>query len=183
MHRMYDEWREEEKKIQEKRQEEAELREEDDMEMDGKGQMQWKADINADGKTGKNKKKKDGDSSNGSSPSTTPTLLDSSPLMPPAPALRGSSPLGNSSSRLPDVTLASPTTSSDSSEGDHTEQPSSSTSRKQRPPKILTHSPTTDNPELSAFSFEFELPTSSPRSDSFDPIPTLPPASPRRRSS
>lgn len=133
-------------------------------------------------KLGKNKKKKDGDSSNGSSPSTTPTLLDSSPLMPPAPALRGSSPLGTSNSRLPDVTLASPTTSSDSSEGDHAEQPSSSTSRKQRPPKILTHSPTTDNPELSAFSFEFELPTSSPRSDSFDPIPTLPPASPRRRS-
>lgn len=58
MHRMYDEWREEEKKIQEKRQEAAELREEDDMEMDGEGQMQWKSDINTDGKTGKNKKKK-----------------------------------------------------------------------------------------------------------------------------
>ncbi|TGO10567.1 hypothetical protein BTUL_0131g00060 [Botrytis tulipae] len=58
MHRMYDEWREEERKIQEKRQEAAELREEDDMEMDGEGQMQWKSDINTDGKTGKNKKKK-----------------------------------------------------------------------------------------------------------------------------
>jgi hypothetical protein len=140
-------------------------------------------------KLGKNKKKKDGDSSNGSSPSTTPNMLDSSPLMPPAPALLGSSPLSNSTSKLPDINLnlnlASPTTSSDSSEGDHIEQPASTgTSRKQRPPKILTHSPTTNNsnPELSAFSFEFELPTSSPRSDSFDPIPSLPPASPRRRS-
>ncbi|QSZ36911.1 hypothetical protein DSL72_009001 [Monilinia vaccinii-corymbosi] len=57
MHRMYDEWREEEKKIQQRRQEEAELREEDDMEMDGDGQMQWKSDITALGNTEKNKKK------------------------------------------------------------------------------------------------------------------------------
>lgn len=58
MHRMYDEWREEEKKIREKRQEEAELREEDDMEMDAEGQMQWKSEINTNGKTGKNSNKK-----------------------------------------------------------------------------------------------------------------------------
>lgn len=132
---------------------------------------------------GKGKKRKDGESSSGSSPSTTPNLLDNSPLLPSA--LLGSSPLGKAVSKLPEVD--SPTTSdSMSSEGSDSPHTHPTTPKKGKPPMILTHSPDSDSnsnsqPELSAFSFEFELPTSSPRSDSFDPIPTLP-TSPRRRS-
>jgi hypothetical protein len=124
-------------------------------------------------KLGKGKKRKDGESSSGSSPSTTPNLLDSSPLMPPM----GSSPLGKAVSKLPEID--SPTTS-DSMSSEDPDSPHPTTPKKGKPPMILTHSPDSQ-PELSAFSFEFELPTSSPRSDSFDPIPTLP-TSPRRRS-
>jgi hypothetical protein len=60
MHRMYDEWREEEKRIQEKRQEAMELAEEEEMDEDG--QVKWKVDIEtsqgAKKKKGKGKKKK-----------------------------------------------------------------------------------------------------------------------------
>ena len=128
-------------------------------------------------KLGKGKKRKDGESSTGSSPSTTPNLLDTSPLMPSL----GSSPLGKAVTKLPEID--SPTTSDSISSEDQDQDPVSphpTTPKKGKPPMILTHSPDSQ-PELSAFSFEFELPTSSPRSDSFDPIPTLP-TSPRRRS-
>ena len=60
MHRMYDEWREQDKKIKEKREEAAELAEEEAMDEDG--QMKWKVDIEAESgaskKKGKGKKKK-----------------------------------------------------------------------------------------------------------------------------
>jgi hypothetical protein len=139
-------------------------------------------------KLGKGKKKKDGETSSGtSSPSTTPNLLDKSPLMPSLGlgSGSGSSPLGKAVTKLPlpPHDLDSPTTS-DSMSSEDPESPAnpSTPGKKGKPPMILTHSPDTDaHPEISAFSFEFELPTSSPRSDSFDPIPTLP-TSPRRRS-
>lgn len=65
MHRMYDEWREEEKRIQEKKMEALELAEEDEMAEDEDGQMKWKVDLVAaqastagkKGKKGKGKKK------------------------------------------------------------------------------------------------------------------------------
>ncbi|KAH8599915.1 hypothetical protein B0O99DRAFT_503851 [Bisporella sp. PMI_857] len=60
MHKMYDEWREQDKRIKEKRQEALELAEEEAMDEDG--QVKWKADIeptSRNGKTkGKGKKKK-----------------------------------------------------------------------------------------------------------------------------
>lgn len=65
MHRMYAEWREEEKKIQERKMEEAEQREEDEMAEDENGNVRWKADLeDGNGATslkknkGKGKKKK-----------------------------------------------------------------------------------------------------------------------------
>jgi hypothetical protein len=65
MHRMYDEWREQDRKIKEKREEALELAEEEAMDEDG--QVRWKVDIDAqnpsgggkkNGKKGKGKKKK-----------------------------------------------------------------------------------------------------------------------------
>lgn len=53
MHRMYDEWRAEEAKIQEKRQEALELA--DEMEQDEDGQVKWKVDLAS--QDGKKKKK------------------------------------------------------------------------------------------------------------------------------
>jgi hypothetical protein len=130
-------------------------------------------------KLGKNKKRRDGTAS------PSPNLsVDNSPLP-------GSSPLMNSSPQLPEVALvspvmSSPTASSESSEGDAVEPtavPPFAGGKRPRPPMILTHSPEQAlNTEGRPFSFEFELPTSSPRSDAFDPIPSLPPSSPRKRS-
>ncbi|KAG9243038.1 hypothetical protein BJ878DRAFT_535489 [Calycina marina] len=54
MHRMYKEWREQDVKIKEKREEAAELKEEETMDSDG--QMKWKIDINKE-KSGKKCKK------------------------------------------------------------------------------------------------------------------------------
>jgi hypothetical protein len=56
MHRMYDEWRQEEARIQEKRQEELELAEEEEMDEDG--QVKWKVDVEKSGKKKKGKKRK-----------------------------------------------------------------------------------------------------------------------------
>ncbi len=55
MHRMYDEWRAQEARIQEKKQEAMELAEEEGMDEDG--QVKWKVDIEKSGK-GKSKKGK-----------------------------------------------------------------------------------------------------------------------------
>ncbi|KAK0123746.1 hypothetical protein ONS95_008753 [Cadophora gregata] len=62
MHRMYDEWRAEEARIQEKRMEARELAEEDEMDSDGEGQVRWKvpdtsAGVGAAAGGKKNKKK------------------------------------------------------------------------------------------------------------------------------
>jgi hypothetical protein len=58
MHRMYNEWREQDKRIKEKREEEMELAEEEAEDEDG--QVKWKVDIEAKAgkKKGKGKKKK-----------------------------------------------------------------------------------------------------------------------------
>jgi len=58
MHRMYDEWREQDKRIKEKREEALELAEEEAMDEDG--QVKWKVDIeqSTGKKKGKGKKKK-----------------------------------------------------------------------------------------------------------------------------
>lgn len=116
-------------------------------------------------------------SSTGSSPSfsSSPKNDPSSPLLPYAktPDLR-KSPLAAPSSPV----LASPVSSGESS------SPTTETTRKARPPKITTSesSPVVPEPRSPGFAFEFELPTMSPRSDTFDPTPTPTPASPRRNS-
>jgi hypothetical protein len=56
MHKMYDEWRAEEARIQEKKQEAMELAEEEEMDEDG--QVKWKVDVQKAGKNKKGKKKK-----------------------------------------------------------------------------------------------------------------------------
>jgi hypothetical protein len=56
MHRMYDEWRVQEARIREKREEALELAEEE--EMDGDGQVKWKVDVEKVGKGKKGKKRK-----------------------------------------------------------------------------------------------------------------------------
>jgi hypothetical protein len=68
MHRMYDEWREQDRKIREKREEALELAEEEAMDEDG--QVKWKVDIVAGngkkkGKKGKGKKKVRGEVDDG----------------------------------------------------------------------------------------------------------------------
>lgn len=64
MHRMYDEWREEDRKIKEKRMEAMELAEAEELDEEN-GQVVWKADLEAaklqqNGTAGKKKKKKGG---------------------------------------------------------------------------------------------------------------------------
>ncbi|KAL3426815.1 urease accessory protein [Phlyctema vagabunda] len=56
MHRMYDEWREQDKKIKEAREEAAELKEEE-MQEDEDGKVQWKADLIDSVKASNSKKK------------------------------------------------------------------------------------------------------------------------------
>lgn len=56
MHRMYAEWREQEEKIQDKRQEAMEIAEEE--ELDDQGRVKWKVDTNEDEQPGKKKKGK-----------------------------------------------------------------------------------------------------------------------------
>lgn len=55
MHRMYNEWREQDKRIKEKREDEMELAEEEAMDEDG--QVKWKLDIDAAAEPGKKKGK------------------------------------------------------------------------------------------------------------------------------
>ncbi|KAB5563029.1 hypothetical protein GE09DRAFT_1219613 [Coniochaeta sp. 2T2.1] len=60
MHKLYDQWREEDKKIQEKREEAAELAEEEEMD-DEQGGVKWKVDMEDDAaRKGKKKKGKKG---------------------------------------------------------------------------------------------------------------------------
>ncbi|KAH8908951.1 hypothetical protein BR93DRAFT_957807 [Coniochaeta sp. PMI_546] len=56
MHKLYEQWRQEERKIQEKREEEAELAEEEEMD-DEQGGVKWKIDMEDDAARGKKKKK------------------------------------------------------------------------------------------------------------------------------
>jgi hypothetical protein len=56
MHKLYDQWRAEERKIQERREEEAELAEEEEMD-DEQGGVKWKIDMEDDAARGKTKKK------------------------------------------------------------------------------------------------------------------------------
>ena len=59
MHKLYEQWRAEERKIQERREEERELAEEEEMD-DEQGGVKWKIDMEDDAARGKKKKKKKG---------------------------------------------------------------------------------------------------------------------------
>jgi hypothetical protein len=140
------------------------------------------------------KKKRKGESSTDASPS-----IGSSPGLAASPESSsssvGGSPLFGYMKKTPEMrnspkmppqpvspVLDSPASSAESSSPTTTEPPT----RKARPPRITTSesSPvvaeTTRSP--SAVAFEFELPTMSPRSDTFDPTPVPAPQSPRRNS-
>ncbi|WWC58416.1 uncharacterized protein I303_100956 [Kwoniella dejecticola CBS 10117] len=129
---------------------------------------------------GTKKKQRKDSSSNSPSPSNTPVLGESPTLSPPTtvPTLFGSSPEINKSSprmTIPEVHTeeSSPTLNHDSLASGHGQ-----VSRKGKPPSIMTGSPSlldssaARSPKNANFSFEFELPTTSPRSDTFDPTPT-----------
>lgn len=60
MHRMYDEWREEDRKIKEKREEALELEEEEALALDEDGQVTWRTDIESPGQSGKKAKNRKG---------------------------------------------------------------------------------------------------------------------------
>ena len=60
MHKLYDTWREEERKILEKRAEALELAEEEEIEEDDEGRVRWKADIEQENTAGGKKKNKMG---------------------------------------------------------------------------------------------------------------------------
>ena len=146
------------------------------------------------------KGKKDGSSSGSRSTSPSPNMglspspnfaspakLDNSPLVPGESAYTSRSPSGlaaphqlkpapSFSQRSPVSPLlsSSPTLSSESG----SDSPVDGTPKKTPPPLILTSSPT--SPSINnGVAFEFELPLASPRSDSFDPAPNVPP-SPRK---
>lgn len=124
-----------------------------------------------------NKKRK-----GGSTPDPSPSL-GSSPLLGAGTSPRLTPILGKSP-RLPEQTktsLDSPGASLKSGGSDSpTFSTHQSTSRKAKPPTILTTSPQEPAPPISptSFSFTFELPTASPRSDTFDPTPAPAPSSP-----
>lgn len=131
-----------------------------------------------------NKKKKE-------SPALTPSPqfispnMDTSPSFPSSPRFR-SAPLPLQGYTSPNmVRQPSPVLPSPSSAGTSDESASPTLEgKKSRPPMITTTSPisndhgTVNSPN--SFAFEFELPTMSPRSDTFDPAPTS--TSPRRNS-
>lgn len=126
---------------------------------------------------GKSKKK------GSSTPPTRSPALEPSALLPSTDAI---SPIVRNASRLaapPSPPIGSPATSSESAESGERELQSRS-DRKAPPPTILTTSPPTpgtaaQDTSSTSFAFEFELPTTSPRSDNFDPVC---PPSPRRNS-
>ena len=124
---------------------------------------------------GKQKKRKAAGGADSPSSEGSPSTLYPSPEL-------GSSRDSKESPRLGKYIPALPSPASRSSNefSNGSGSPTENT-RKGRPPTILTTSPAiSTSPASNGFAFEFELPTVSPRSDTFDPTPT--PSSPRRNS-
>lgn len=124
---------------------------------------------------------------NKSAPSSTtssPQIGSNRGTAPVSPHLSLASANATSGLRKSPNLPASMPDSPDSPEEKHS--PKLGEGRKNRPPRITTSdaSPVTEEAAKSpsGFAFEFELPTMSPRSDTFDPTPTPTPASPRRNS-
>nr|XP_019014772.1 uncharacterized protein I206_00858 [Kwoniella pini CBS 10737]OCF53553.1 hypothetical protein I206_00858 [Kwoniella pini CBS 10737] len=124
-----------------------------------------------------NKKKRKDNSSNSPSPSNTPVLGEDSSSTPEA---FGGSP--NSNKASPKMMIPEIHTEDASPNLKTIDCPTESTGneRKGKPATIITNSPygksqtSLNSPKNGNFSFEFELPTTSPRSDTFDPTPQLP---------
>lgn len=118
----------------------------------------------------------------GSSPTPAESSTDA-PLVAytkQAPELSSSKHVPRSLSPAMDSPASSSESSSPTSSGENL-------TRKGRPPRITTSesSPIASANEVKSpntFAFEFELPTMSPRSDTFDPTPLAGPVSPRRSS-
>ncbi|WVF70746.1 hypothetical protein IAT40_005540 [Kwoniella sp. CBS 6097] len=155
---------------------------------------------------GNKKKRKDQSGSISSSPSPSPSpamdmpspessspsmssvsgspQLGKSPKLPLPEQLMKTTPNGSSPLDSPISADWSGENSSNSTEATLT----SNSTRKARPPVIITTSPShppPTSPTANGFAFEFELPTMSPRSDTFDFAPSSLPTSPntKRRSS
>ncbi|KAK6905515.1 hypothetical protein I203_106344 [Kwoniella mangroviensis CBS 8507] len=130
-------------------------------------------------------KKKRKDSSSPSPPSNTVSPMlgesDASSSSPSASPNIGTGQF-KPSPRIPEIHTKPPSapSSPELSPTELTVAPS--TARKGKPPTILTGSPAaggnTGSKSPNTFSFEFELPTTSPRSDTFDPTPQPQPSSP-----
>ena len=140
---------------------------------------------------GKQKKKK---SEAGESPSLgpegSPLVGLGSPLLPAhsrtpetrkSPLMRDISPLPGSPASSETAESSSPTMANGGSQAESLASGSMSTSaRKARPPMITSTLPTEEESAAKSpgtYAFEFELPTASPRSDTFDPTPV--PLSPK----
>lgn len=133
------------------------------------------------------KKKRKGDSRGGTPEiggSRSPSIDESSPVMPctsPVIPFTSSPALKQTPKLLESPELHAPGLSHDNKRMSSSVIPSDT--RKAKPPTILTTSPVVPAPASpGSFAFEFELPTVSPRSDTFDPTPTPTPGSPRRTS-
>ncbi|OCF33327.1 hypothetical protein I316_05068 [Kwoniella heveanensis BCC8398] len=151
---------------------------------------------------GNKKKRKDqsGSISSSPSPSPSPAMDAASPesSSPSMSSVSGSPQLGKSPKPLMPEQLMQTTTNTSSpldspvstewsGENSSSNEAAPST-RKARPPVIITTSPSQPpphSPTSNGFAFEFELPTMSPRSDTFDFTPSTLPTSPntKRRSS
>ncbi|WVW82100.1 hypothetical protein I302_104105 [Kwoniella bestiolae CBS 10118] len=128
-----------------------------------------------------NKKKRKDSSSSSPSNSASPVMGDDSPSPSSSPNM-GLTPSSKPSPRIPEIHTKPPSAPSSPELS-----PTVPTGRKAKPPTILTGSPALgggNGPKSpNTFSFEFELPTTSPRSDTFDPTPQPQPPSPSRRTS
>ena len=168
-----------------------------DQSLGTKGEIEETTKIGKAGKWfkklgGKQKKRKEGDSPSpfldtSPNPGGNTFIPYTSPEVKTTPKLSTAPVMPKS---MPSSALRSPALS-----GDSTESTSPTVDRK-RPPLIMTTTSSPGDPKIgipnvspsdpinlnspTSFAFEFELPTMSPRSDTFDPSPT--PPSPRRKS-
>ncbi|WWC86062.1 uncharacterized protein L201_000933 [Kwoniella dendrophila CBS 6074] len=166
----------------------AESKGESDNEAGSSGKL-GKATKNWFKKSFGNKKKRKDSSSSPSSASNSPIMDENDSPNTPSPS--GSPNIATNgqfkaSPKIPEIYTSSPISSNEqhSSTSEISPTETSSINRKGKPPTIITTSPsmppasslnTSDPPKSpNTFSFEFELPTQSPRSDAFDPSPVQP---------
>ncbi|WVR05720.1 hypothetical protein IAU60_002744 [Kwoniella sp. DSM 27419] len=115
-----------------------------------------------------------------SSPSSSPQMA-----LKPLPGILKTSPNPNTASPLIDSPVSAEWSGESDSptESDKVINGPALTRKTKPPPTIITTSPSTPKAGGDGFAFEFELPTMSPRSDTFDPTPASLPVSPNVKAS